>query len=62
VLLRRKARVFADADVPEYRVADVSVIHQMWSPEGDYSQRREIALGERIAAMTVPGLEIASTI
>ncbi len=35
------------------------VIHQMWAPEGEaYTERREVAFGERIAAATVEGLAV----
>ena len=56
-----KARLYARAGIPEYWVADVEgkVIHQLWAPEGDaYAQRRGVAFGERIAALTVAGLVV----
>ena len=35
------------------------VIHQMWAPEGEaYAQRREVAFGKQIEAMTIEGLAI----
>ena len=57
--LGRKAAIYARAGVPEYWVADVNgrVIHQMWRPAGEaYTERREVAFGDRIAAATVDGL------
>lgn len=56
------ARLYASAGIPEYWVADVEakVIHQMWAPEGDaYAQRRAVAFGERIEAVTVAGVVVA---
>lgn len=60
--LGRKAALYATAGIPEYWVAEVEakVIHQMWGPDGDaYTQRRDVAFGERIAAVTVAGLVVA---
>lgn len=59
-----KTQIYALAGVPEYWVADVNakVIHQMWAPEGDaYAQRREVAFGERIEAVTVAGLVVSTS-
>lgn len=59
--LHRKARLYARHGVPEYWVVDVAagVIHQMWAPKGGtYSERREVAFGERVAAETVEGLAV----
>ncbi len=59
--LGRKAALYATAGIPEYWVTDVEakVIHQLWAPEGDaYAQRREVAFGERIEAVTVAGLAV----
>lgn len=59
--LGRKMRLYAANGVPEYWVADVEggVIHQMWSPGRDgYAQRREVALGGRLEAVTVARLAI----
>ena len=61
--LKRKAMIYARAGIPEYWVADVNmkVIHQMWAPEGEaYAERREIAFGEAIDAITIEGLSIAT--
>ena len=61
--LVRKAAIYSRAVVPEYCVVDVTlrVIHQMWMPAGDgYSERREVAFGERIVAATMPALAIAT--
>jgi len=59
--LGRKMRLYAAHGVPEYWVADVEggVIHQMWSPgEDGYASQRTAALGESVAAVTVPGLVV----
>jgi Uma2 family endonuclease len=59
--LGAKARIYATAGIPEYWVADVTAktIHQMWAPEGEgYTERREIAFGERIEAATITGLMV----
>jgi len=56
-----KAALYAGAGVPEYWVVDVNgqVIHQMWSPGAEgYCERREVAFGERIVAVTVEGLTV----
>lgn len=56
-----KARLYARAGIPEYWVVDVEgqIIHQLWPPEGEaYAQRREVAFGDRIAALTVAGLVV----
>jgi Uma2 family endonuclease len=60
--LQLKAALYARHGIPEYWVADVEakVIHQLWAPEGEaYAQRREVAFGERIEAVTVAGLVVA---
>jgi Uma2 family endonuclease len=52
---------YAMAGVPEYWLADVEemVIHQYTSPTaGEYADCRSQPIGERIAAKTVPGLEV----
>jgi Uma2 family endonuclease len=57
--LSTKARLYAAAGIPEYWVADVEgkVIQQLWAPEDEaYAQRREVAFGARIEAVTVAGL------
>ena len=59
--LRTKVTVYARAGIPEYWVVDVEakVIHQMWAPAGEtYAERREMAIGDRIAAATVEGLTV----
>lgn len=61
--LGRKAQLYAAAGVPEYWVADVAekVMHQMWEPGGGgYAQRREVAFGDAIAAVTAAGLAITA--
>lgn len=58
-----KQAIYARAGVPEYWVADVNakVIHQMWAPESEaYAERREMAFGEAIDAITIEGLSIAT--
>ena len=59
--LRDKARLYAAAGIPEYWVADVNgrVIHQLWAPTGQgYAERREVAFGEVVEAMTIAGLRV----
>jgi len=61
--LGRKQRIYARERVPEYWVVDVKkgIIHQMWAPEGEaYAERREVAFGQRITAMTIENLAIAT--
>ena len=56
-----KARLYARAGVTEYWVVDLEgrVLHQMWSPGADgYAERREVALGERVEAVTIGGLRV----
>lgn len=56
-----KAVVYARTGVPEYWVVDVEnrIIHQLWRPEGEaYGERRELAIGEPIAAATIEGLTV----
>ena len=60
--LGRKARTYASAGIPEYWVADIEgrILHQLWAPQGEaYTQRREVAFGARVEAVTVAGLVIA---
>jgi Uma2 family endonuclease len=62
--LKRKSALYARLGVPEYWVADVNgrVIHQLWAPAGEaYAQRREVAFGEALAAVTVEGLRVETT-
>ncbi len=59
--LGEKLRLYVAAGIPEYWLVDVEkrVIHQMWAPQGTgYAERREIGLGERIEAATIPGLAL----
>ncbi len=59
--LVRKAGFYAAAGIPEYWVLDVNArtLHQLWSPKPDgYGERREVALGGTIEALTIPGLQI----
>ena len=60
--LGRKQRIYAAAGVPEYWVIDAvgGRLHQMWSPQAEgYAERREVALGERVEAVTVVGLVVS---
>ncbi len=59
--LGKKVGVYAASGVPEYWVVDVEArrLHQMWSPGADgYGERREVALGERVEAVTIGGLAV----
>jgi Uma2 family endonuclease len=59
--LTRKSGLYSSHGVPEYWVADVNgrVIHQMWAPAGEaYAERREVAFGEVVEAVTVAGLRV----
>ena len=59
--LGRKMRLYAAHGIAEYWVADVErqVIHQLWSPGAEgYAERREVALGERIEAVTIAALGV----
>lgn len=61
--LGRKLRIYAEASVPEYWVIDLNGgrIIQMWEPaRSDYTQRNEVALGERIASATVSELTVTT--
>ncbi|MGN6270806.1 MAG: Uma2 family endonuclease [Sphingomonas sp.] len=61
--LQFKHRVYAEAGVPEYWVADVNarVIHQMWAPDGEgYAERRQVQFGEFVAAATIEGLMVGT--
>lgn len=52
-----KPRIYANAGVPEYWVADVEgqLIHQFLAPEGEaYAGRRRYAFGERITLVSIP--------
>lgn len=54
-------RIYAQAGVPEYWVADVKarVIHQMWMPAGlTYAERRVITFGDRVQSGTIDGLGV----
>lgn len=58
-----KAAVYAAAGVPEYWVADVraGTIHVLWSPGADgYGERREVAFGAPVEAVTIAGLAVAT--
>jgi Uma2 family endonuclease len=62
--LGRKAQLYARHGVPEYWVVhrDGHQLIQMWSPSSDgYAERREIAFGERMEAVTMDGLTIETS-
>lgn len=59
--LKRKASIYARAGVVEYWVVDLNArqIHQLWAPHDDaYTERRQIAFGERLDAVTIAGLAL----
>lgn len=59
--LGRKLRLFAAAGIPEYWVVDTEgkLVHQMWSPAGkSYREKRSVALGERVGAVTIVGFAV----
>ncbi len=59
--VRRKTALYARAGIAEYWIADVKarLVHQMWAPDGDaYGDRRPIAFGDRIDAVTIDGLVV----
>ena len=61
--LGRKLAIYARAGIPEYWVANVGarVIHRMAGPNAsDYAEQSEIAFGEPISAITIPGLTIST--
>ncbi len=60
--LGKKSKLYARAGVPEYWVLDTqaSIAHQHWSPDGGaWTQRREVAFGQRITAETIAGLTVS---
>ena len=60
--LNRKAKMYARAEVPEYWVVDLpgNLLHRMTRPgSGGYAQIDQIALGDEVAALTVPDLTVA---
>ncbi|MEP7007700.1 MAG: Uma2 family endonuclease [Sphingomonas bacterium] len=62
--LKRKASIYARAGVPEYWVVDLNarLIHQLWAPRDDaYAERRQIAFGERLDAVTIAGLALETS-
>ena len=61
--LTRKAKLYAKAGVPEYWVVDLPgrQVHQLWSPgQAGYAERRALAFGERVEAVTIPGLSVGT--
>lgn len=62
--LGMKAAIYARHYVPEYWVVDVrgNVVHQTWAPGAEgYGERREVAFGERIEAVTMAGLAVETS-
>ena len=62
--LEKKARLYARAEVPEYWVADLRgrIVHRLTVPSaGTYTHHDEIAFGQSVVAVTVPGLTVATT-
>lgn len=60
----KKSRMYAVGGIPEYWVVDLagSMLHQMWSPGAKgYREKREVALGERVEAVTIAGLGMETT-
>lgn len=56
-----KAAIYASNGVPEYWVIDVQgrAVRQMWSPDGErYAEQRDVLLGARLEAATMPGLAV----
>ncbi len=61
--LHEKARIYAQAGVSEYWVADVEarLIHQMWMPFGDrFTQLRDVPFDKGIESTTIPGLMLGT--
>ena len=61
--LGRKAAMYASAHVAEYWVVDLNgrVIHRLANPDGGHFDRHdEIAFGQPIDAVTIPGLTVAT--
>lgn len=59
--LGEKAKLYAAHGVPEYWVVDIEggVVHQLWRPDTDgYAERREVSLGEPLAAATIDALNV----
>ena len=59
--LGEKARIYAANGVPEYWVVNLPdrKVHRMYSPStGGYAERTEVALGERLEAVTIAGLAV----
>lgn len=61
--LGRKAMLYARHGVPEYWVVDRegACIVQHWQPGPDgYAEQRSVTLGERVRAVTIAGLDVAT--
>jgi len=62
--LDHKARLYAAAGVPEYWVVDVEgrLVHLLWAAGSDgYAERKTVALGEPIGAVTIGGLLVETS-
>ncbi|WP_420605225.1 Uma2 family endonuclease [Novosphingopyxis sp.] len=61
--LGEKAGLYSGANIPEYWVVDLNgdTLHQFWAPGVDgYAERREVALGEPMEAVTINGLAVVT--
>ncbi len=61
--LGRKAKLYAQAGVPEYWVVDVEgcIVHQLWSPgNSGYANAREVTLGGYVTAETLAGVVVGT--
>lgn len=59
--LGRKAAMYSRNRVPEYWVVDVEAktVHQAWNPSDEgYTERRTVALGETITAVTIGQMDV----
>ncbi len=59
--LGRKAKIYAKHRVPEYWVVDLKkqLLHQFWCPAtNDYTERREITVGQIVKSEVLVGLTI----
>lgn len=62
--LGAKAHLYAGVGIAEYWVIDLNArqIYQLWAPHDDsYGERRQIAFGERLAAVTIAGLALETS-
>ena len=59
--MNEKMRVYSSAGIPEYWVVDIAAnkVHLFWTPASKgYTDRRTVALGETITAVTIDALEV----